>query len=319
MADVMIVILDGFTTNPGDCSWDAVASQGKLAVFDRTDPAEVVARAAGAAIVLTNKTPLTAETLAALPDVRLISVLATGVNVVDLDAARARGITVCNVPCYSTPHVAQTVFALLLELTNRPAEHAAAVRAGDWSACPDFCFWRGELVELAGRTLGLVGYGAIAQAVAGIGRAFGMRVLASRRSAATAEEGVTFTDIDTLFRESDVLSLHCPLTPETAGLVNAARLATMKPTAYVINTARGGVIVEQDLAAALNEGRIAGAGLDVLSVEPPPADNPLLTAKNCLITPHIAWASRASRERLIAATAENIRSFLAGTPQNVVG
>ncbi len=319
MADVMIVILDGFTTNPGDCSWDAVASQGKLAVFDRTDPAEVVARAAGAAIVLTNKTPLTAETLAALPDVRLISVLATGVNVVDLDAARARGITVCNVPCYSTPHVAQTVFALLLELTNRPAEHAAAVRAGDWSACPDFCFWRGELVELAGRTLGLVGYGAIAQAVAGIGRAFGMRVLASRRSAATAEEGVTFTDIDTLFRESDVLSLHCPLTPETAGLVNAARLATMKPTAYVINTARGGVIVEQDLAAALNEGRIAGAGLDVLSVEPPPADNPLLTAKNCLITPHIAWASRASRERLIAATAENIRGFLAGTPQNVVG
>ena len=315
----MIVILDGFTTNPGDCSWDAVASQGKLAVFDRTDPAEVVARAAGAAIVLTNKTPLTAETLAGLPDVGLISVLATGVNVVDLDAARARGITVCNVPGYSTPHVAQTVFALLLELTNRPAEHAAAVRAGDWSACPDFCFWRGELVELAGRTLGLVGYGAIAQAVTAIGRAFGMRVLASRRSAATAEAGVTFTDIDTLFRESDVLSLHCPLTPETAGLVNAARLATMKPTAYVINTARGGVIVEQDLAAALNEGRIAGAGLDVLSVEPPPADNPLLTAKNCLITPHIAWASRASRERLIVATAENIRGFLAGTPQNVVG
>lgn len=319
MADATIVILDGFTTNPGDCSWDAVASQGKVAVFDRTDPAEVVARAEDAAIVLTNKTPLTAETLAALPDVRLISVLATGVNVVDLDAARARDITVCNVPGYSTPHVAQTVFALLLELTNRPAEHAAAVRAGAWTACPDFCFWRGELVELAGRTLGLVGYGAIAQAVAAIGRAFGMRVLATRRSAATAEEGVTFTDIDTLFRESDVLSLHCPLTPETDGLVNAARLATMKPTAYLINTARGGVIVEQDLAAALNEGRIAGAGLDVLSAEPPSADNPLLTAKNCLITPHIAWASRASRERLIAATAENIRSFLAGTPQNVVG
>ncbi len=319
MADVTIVILDGFTTNPGDCSWDAVASQGRLAVFDRTDPAEVVARAAGATIVLTNKTPLSAETLEALPDVRLISVLATGVNVVDLDAARARGITVCNVPGYSTPHVAQTVFALLLELTNRPAEHAAAVRAGAWTACPDFCFWRGELVELAGRTLGLVGYGAIAQAVAAIGRAFGMRVLATRRSTATAEAGVTFTDIDTLFRESDVLSLHCPLTPETDGLVNAVRLATMKPTAYVINTARGGVIVEQDLAAALNEGRIAGAGLDVLSAEPPPANNPLLTAKNCLITPHIAWASRASRERLIAATAENIRNFLAGTLQNVVG
>lgn len=314
-----IVILDGFTTNPGDCSWEAVAGQGALAVFDRTDPDEVVGRAANAEILLTNKTLLPSETLAALPKARLISVLATGVNVVDLNAAKAEGITVCNVPGYSTPHVAQTVFALLLELTNRPAEHAAAVRAGAWTACPDFCFWRGELVELAGRTLGLVGYGAIAQAVAAIGRAFGMRVLASRRSAGGAEVGVTFTDIDTLFRESDVLSLHCPLTPETAGLVNAGRLATMKPTAYLINTARGGVIVEQDLAAALNEGRIAGAGLDVLSNEPPAADNPLLNADNCLITPHLAWASRASRERLIAATAANIRCFLTGNPQNVVG
>ena len=314
-----IVILDGLTTNPGDCSWEALAAHGDLTVFDRTLSTEILARVDGAEILLTNKTPLAAETLAELPALRLISVLATGVNVIDLEAATAGGITVCNVPGYSTSHVAQSVFALLLELTNRTAIHAAAVQAGDWTACPDFCFWRGELVELAGRTLGLVGYGAIGRAVATIGRAFGMRVLASRRSAATSEEGVIFTDVDTVFRESDVVSLHCPQTQETTGLVDARRLATMKPTAYLINTARGGVIVEQDLAVALNEGRIAGAGLDVLSVEPPPADNPLLTAKNCLITPHIAWASRASRERLIAATAENVRCFLAGTPQNVVG
>ncbi|NBS32328.1 MAG: D-2-hydroxyacid dehydrogenase [Planctomycetia bacterium] len=314
-----IVILDALTTNPGDCSWESVAAQGNLTVFDRTSSAEILARADEAEIVLTNKTPLTAETLAELPAVRLISVLATGVNVIDLEAAKAGGITVCNVPGYSTPNVAQAVFALLLELTNRTADHAAAVRAGDWTACPDFCFWRGELVELAGRTLGVVGYGAIGRAVAAIGRAFGMRVLASRRSAATPEEGVVFTDIDSVFRESDVISLHCPQTPETTGLVNAQRLATMKPTAYLINTARGGLVVEQDLAIALNEGRIAGAGLDVLSTEPPSANNPLLEAKNCLITPHIAWATRAARERLIAATAENIRSFLAGTPQNVVG
>jgi len=313
------VILDGLTTNPGDCSWEPVGAHGDLAVYDRTPAAEIPLRAEPAEIVLTNKTPLAAETLLELPNLRLISVLATGVNVVDLEAAQAGGITVCNVPGYSTPNVAQAVFALLLELTNRTAEHAAAVRAGDWTRCPDFCFWRGDLVELAGRTLGIVGYGAIGRAVATIGRAFGMQVLANRRSAAAAEEGVTFTDIDTIFHASDVISLHCPQTPETTGLVNAKRLATMKPTAYLINTARGGLIVEQDLAAALNSGNLAGAGLDVLSTEPPSGDNPLLTAKNCLITPHIAWATRAARERLIAATAENIRSFLAGTPQNVVG
>ena len=314
-----IVVLDGHTTNPGDCSWRPVAVHGDLSVYDRTAADEIVPRAADAGIVLTNKTPLVAETLLELPNLRLISVLATGVNVVDLEAAQAGGITVCNVPGYSTPNVAQAVFALLLELTNRTAEHAAAVRAGDWTSCPDFCFWRGNLVELAGRTLGIVGYGAIGRAVAVIGRAFGMQVLANRRLAAAAEEGVTFTDLDTIFRMSDVISLHCPQTPETAGLVNAKRLATMKPTAYLINTARGGVIVEQDLAVALNSGQIAGAGLDVLSTEPPSANNPLLEAKNCLITPHIAWATQAARERLIAATAENVASFIAGTPQNVVG
>ena len=312
------VVLDGYTTNPGDCSWDSIGKHGSLQVFDRTATDEIQQRAAGAEVVLTNKTQLTAEILAGLPDLKLISVLATGVNVVDLDAARAQGITVCNVPGYSTPNVAQAVFALLLELTNQTALHAAEVRAGHWSSCPDFCFWRGELVELDGRTLGLIGYGAIGQAVAAVGRALGMNVLAVRRRKGLDHGDTTFTDISTIFRESDVISLHCPLTPETEKLVDASRLAVMKPTAYLINTARGGVVHEHDLAEALNSEQIAGAGLDVLSVEPPPVTNPLLTAKNCLITPHIAWASRAARQRLIEATSENIQSFLNEIPQNVV-
>ena len=312
------VVLDGYTTNPGDCSWESIAKHGDLQVFDRTATDKIQQRAEGAEVVLTNKTQLTAETIAALPDLKLISVLATGVNVVDLDAARAQGITVCNVPGYSTPNVAQAVFALLLELTNQTALHAAEVRAGHWSSCLDFCFWRGELVELDGRTLGLIGYGAIGQAVAAVGRALGMNVLAVRRREGLSHGDTTFTDIPTIFRESDVISLHCPLTPETEKLVDASRLAVMKPTAYLINTARGGVVHENDLADALNSEQIAGAGLDVLSVEPPPETNPLLTAKNCLITPHIAWASWAARQRLIEATSENIQSFLNKTPQNVV-
>ena len=312
------VVLDGYTTNPGDCSWDSIAKHGSLQVFDRTATDEIQQRAAGAEVVLTNKTQLTAEIIAGLPDLKLISVLATGVNVVDLDAARGQGITVCNVPGYSTPNVAQAVFALLLELTNQTALHAAEVRAGHWSSCPDFCFWRGELVELDGRTIGLIGYGAIGRAVAAVGRALGMNVLAVRRRKGLDHGDTTFTDISTIFRESDVISLHCPLTPETEKLVDASRLAVMKPTAYLINTARGGVVHEHDLAEALNSEQIAGAGLDVLSVEPPPVTNPLLTAKNCLITPHIAWASRAARQRLIEATSENIQSFLNETPQNVV-
>ena len=313
-----IVILDGYTTNPGDCSWDSVAEFGSLEIFERTAIQEIQWRAGNAEVVLTNKTPLSAEILADLPHLKLISVLATGVNVVDLEAAGARGITVCNVPGYSTPNVAQAVFALLLELTNQTALHAAEVRDGSWSSCPDFCFWRGELVELDGRTLGLVGYGAIGQAVAAVGRALGMNVLAARRKSSVSADGVTYTDVNTIFRESDVVSLHCPLTSETKELVNATRLSVMKPTAYLINTSRGGVIHEQDLADALNEERIAGAGLDVLSVEPPPVSNPLLAAKNCLITPHIAWASRAARQRLIEATSENVRGFVDGLPQNVV-
>ncbi len=313
-----IVILDGFTTNPGDVSWKPLEALGSLTIYDRTPPAEIVRRAAAATVIVTNKTVLAAETISALPDLGCICVLATGVNVVDVAAARVRGIPVCNVPGYSTPNVAQAVFALLLELTNSTAAHAAAVRAGEWAACPDFCFWKGDLVELAGRTLGIVGYGAIGRAVAAIGRAFGMNVIASRRSVAEAEPGVRIVDLESVFHDSDVVSLHCPLSPETAGLVNAGRLAMMKPTAFLINTARGGLVVESDLAAALAAGQIAGAGLDVLSVEPPPADNPLFRAPRCIITPHIAWATRAARERLIAATAENVRGFLAGKPCNVV-
>ena len=317
-ATMNVVILDGYTTNPGDCSWDSIAKFGSLDVYERSVVSEIQQRAVNADVVLTNKTPLSAEIIANLPKLKLICVLATGVNVVDLEAAQARGITVCNVPGYSTPNVAQAVFALLLELTNQTAVHAAEVRSGAWSSCPDFCFWRGELVELDGRTLGLIGYGAIGQAVAAVGRAFGMTVMAARRKKSSDSDGVTYVDTDTIFRESDVVSLHCPLTPETQELVNARRLEAMKSTAYLINTSRGGVIHEQDLADALNEGRIAGAGLDVLSAEPPPVSNPLLTAKNCLITPHIAWASRAARQRLIEATSENIQGFIDGSPRNVV-
>ena len=316
-ATMNVVILDGYTTNPGDCSWDSIAKFGSLDVYERSVVSEIQQRAVNADVVLTNKTPLSAEIIANLPKLKLICVLATGVNVVDLEAAQARGITVCNVPGYSTPNVAQAVFALLLELTNQTAVHAARFDPVP-GLCPDFCFWRGELVELDGRTLGLIGYGAIGQAVAAVGRAFGMTVMAARRKKSSDSDGVTYVDTDTIFRESDVVSLHCPLTPETQELVNARRLEAMKSTAYLINTSRGGVIHEQDLADALNEGRIAGAGLDVLSAEPPPVSNPLLTAKNCLITPHIAWASRAARQRLIAATSENIGGFLDGSPQNVV-
>ncbi len=312
-----LVVLDGFTANPGDLDWSAFSGFGALTVHDRTPAGEIVARARDAEIVLTNKAPLDAATLAALPALRYIGVLATGYNVVDVAAARARGIPVCNVPEYSTPNVAQAVFALLLELTNRTGHHAETVRAGRWAASLDWCYWDFPLIELAGRTLGIVGYGRIGATVARIARAFGMNVLAHRRTPVT-DEGVIPADLDTLFRESDVLTLHCPLTPETRHLVNAGRLAQMKPSALLINTARGPLIDEPALAAALAAGRIAGAALDVLSTEPPKPDNPLLRARNCLITPHIAWATREARARLLAEAAENLRAWLRGAPRNVV-
>ena len=310
-----VVILDAYTANPGDLSWGPVEAVGPCTIHDRTAAGELLARAAGAEALVTNKTLLDRDTIAALPALRVISVLATGYNVVDVAAARDRGIAVCNVPEYATPNTAQATWALILELTNRVGELSASVHAGRWSKSPDFCYWDGELVELAGRTLGIVGYGRIGRTVAAIGRAFGMRILAHRRTPGPDAECV---DLETLLRESDVVSLHCPLTPETQGLIDARRLALMKPTALLVNAARGPLVVEADLAAALDAGRIAGAALDVLSIEPPPASNPLLAAKNCIITPHVAWATRDARRRLIEATAENLRAFAAGRPRNVV-
>ncbi len=312
-----ITVLDGYTLNPGDLDWISLAALGTLTVHDRTPPELVVERARGAEILLTNKAPLPRGVIESLPDLKYIGVLATGYNVVDTAAARERGIPVCNVPGYGTAAVAQHVFALLLELTSHTGLHSDSVRAGDWARSPDWCYWRAPLTELCGLTMGIVGWGAIGQAVAGIARAFGMNVLAATRTPRTAE-GVEFTGTDELFRRADVVSLHCPLTPETQGMVNAARLAGMKPSAFLINTARGPLIVEADLAGALRDGRLAGAALDVLSTEPPAPDNPLLTAPRCLITPHLAWAARASRQRLMDAVVENVRAFLAGTPVNAV-
>ncbi len=314
-----IVVLDGYTLNPGDLSWSALETLGACRVFDRAPPGETLARAADAEIALTNKTVLNADAIARLPKLRYIGVLATGYNVVDLAAARARGIVVTNVPGYSTASVVQLTFALLLELTHHVGAHADGVRAGRWSRSADFCYWDSPLVELAGLTLGLVGFGNVGRGVARAAAAFGMRVLVHTRTVPrTGLEGVDFADLETAFRQSDVVSLHCPLTEATRHLVNRERLAWMKPTAFLINTGRGPLVDEAALADALNNGRLAGAGLDVLSTEPPPADNPLLTAKNCVITPHIGWATRAARERLMQTAVENVRAFQAGQPRNVV-
>lgn len=314
-----IVVLDGYTLNPGDLSWEQFKTLGDFQTHDRTSPELTVERARGAEVVITNKTVLDRAVIAALPRLRYIGVLATGYNVVDIETAHERHIPVCNVPEYSTANVAQAAFALLLELANRTGHHAQTVREGRWAKAIDFCYWDFPLVELNGLTLGIVGYGRIGRAVARVGRAFGMKVLASARTTTQADEdGTRFVDLDTLFRDSDVVTLHCPLTPETKELINAARLAQMKPTAFLINTARGALVNEADLADALNHGRLAGAGLDVLSVEPPPASNPLLQAKNCIVTPHIAWATRNARARLMAVAAENVRTWLRGQPQNVV-
>ncbi|MCE5258350.1 MAG: D-2-hydroxyacid dehydrogenase [Chloroflexi bacterium] len=314
-----IVVLDGYTLNPGDLSWDGLRALGELTLYERTPVAETVARTQDADIILLNKAPLTAEMLGQLPKLKLVSVLATGYNIVDTKAARAHGVTVCNVPTYGTRSVAQMTFAHLLNLTQHVAEHSQAVRAGRWTNSADFCFWDFPLVEIADKTMGIIGFGRIGQSTALVAKAFGMHVLAyDVMLKASPDPEVPLVDLDTLFAQSDVISLHCPLTPETTGIVNAARLAQMKPTAYLINTSRGPLVVAQDLADALNRGQIAGAGVDVLPVEPPPATNPLLTAKNCYITPHISWATSAARERLMDMTIANIKAFLAGTPQNVV-
>ncbi len=315
-----IVVLDGHPLNPGDNPWDAVAALGELTVYERT-PAELIPeRARDAEIILTNKTPLTKETIAALPQLKCIAVLATGYNVVEIAAARKRGIPVVNVPEYGTDSVAQHVFALLLSLTNQADRHATAVRNGAWSAAPDFSFWLAPLTELAGKTMGIVGLGRIGSRVAQIARAFGMEVAAVPTRSRHTPEGVpvTWRELPELFAAADVVSLHCPLTATNEGFVNGDVLRTMKPSAILLNTARGQLVNEPDLAAALNEGTIAGAGLDVVAAEPIAPDNPLLGAKNCIITPHIAWASLDARRRLMEETARNVAAFLAGSPINVV-
>jgi glycerate dehydrogenase len=317
--DMKIVLLDAHTANPGDVSWAPLQAIAPCDIHPRTPLAETVARCADADVIITNKAVLNREVIAALPKLKYIGVTATGYNVVDVAAAKERGIVVTNVPGYSSPAVAQLVFALLLELTNHVGHHAQTVRDGRWVACPDFCYWDHPIIELSGRTLGIIGYGDIGSAVARIAVAFGMKVLASKREWKTPPpEGVTPASIDEVFAHSDAISLHCPLTDATKHLVGERTLGLMKPTAFLINTGRGPLVDEAALAQALNEGRIAGAGLDVLSVEPPKAENPLLTAKNCLITPHIGWASHEARLRLIDLTASNLRAFLDGTPVNVV-
>lgn len=316
-----IVVLDGYAANPGDISWEPWKALGELTVYDRTAPEEVVARAAGAEMVLTNKVVLSAEVMKQLPDLRYVGVLATGYNVVDLVAARAQGVVVTNIPAYSTASVAQMVFAHLLNITHHVADHAASVTAGDWQRSADFCYWLSPLEELQGLTFGIVGLGNTGKATARIAQAFGMEVLAysSKSAEALAALGIRkAASYEELFATADVLSLHCPLTPDTKHLVNAAHLALMKPTAIVINTGRGPLVDEQALAEALNAGRIAAAGVDVLTQEAPREGSPLIGARNCYITPHIAWATGAARKRLMQVALENVMAYLGGKAQNVV-
>lgn len=314
---MQIVILDARTANPGDLSFADLEALGEVVVYPYSDPESVALRAQTADVVITNKAILDRQLLARLPKLRLISVSATGTNVVDLQAAREHGVVVCNVPGYSTASVAQHTLALLLELTQAVGRHSLGAKAGRWSASQDFSYWEQELVELDGRTFGIVGFGAIGQRVAAIAQALGMRVLVYTRTPHPAPD-IEFTDLDALFARADVVSLHCPLSEQTRHLVNAARLARMKPGAYLINTSRGPLVDEAALALALERQLIRGAAVDVLSREPPEPENPLLGAPRCLVTPHIAWATRASRKRLLDVTIENVQAFLQGTPINVV-
>ena len=316
-----IVILDGHTENPGDLSWAAFEALGNLTVYDRTpkEPEEIIRRIGQAEIVYTNKTPLTAETFDRCPSIRFVGVLATGYNVVDVAAARRHGIPVSNIPAYGTEAVAQAAMALLLEICNQVGRHSRAVHEGRWNACPDFCFWETPLMELAGKTLGIVGFGRIGQAMGRLGRAFGMEVLATGSRPTEAGRALArYVTLDELLAKSDVISLHCPLFPETERMINRASLAKMKDGVILLNTGRGQLICEKALAEALRSGKVRAAGLDVLSQEPPAADNPLLTAPNCFITPHIAWAPKETRQRLMDIAAGNLRAFLAGSPIHVV-
>ncbi len=312
-----IVVLDGYTLNPGDNPWDELASLGDLTVYDRTPPGQVLERASSAEVVLTNKTRLDDATLTALTALRFVAVLATGYDVVDVAAAAKLGISVSNVPEYGTDSVAQHVFALLLELCHAVGDHDRSVKRGDWQRSPDFSFWHAPPVELAGKTMGIVGYGRIGRRVAEIATAFGMSVAVNSRTRRAVDE-VRWVDRNTVFAESDVVSLHCPLNADTRGLVNAAMLARMRPSAFLINTARGPLIDENALSKALGANAIAGAALDVVSIEPILEDNPLVHATRCVITPHLAWASLAARRRLMRMSVANVNAYLAGSPINVI-
>ena len=308
-----IVILDGFASNPGDLSWEEIAAQGELTVYERSTAQEAAERIGDAEIVFLNKTPISAETLEKCPNVKMIGILATGYNIVDTAACKARGIPVCNVPGYSTMAVAQMTFALLLEMCQQVGQHSRAVFAGQWQNNADFCFWNTPLTELAGKTFGIVGYGAIGKAVGEIAKAFGMELLVTARR---EKEG--HVSLEELLRRSDIISLHCPQTADNLQMINAETLAMMKPGAILLNTARGGLIDEMAVAEALKCGHLAWYGADVASREPITADNPLLSAPNCFLSPHIAWAPTQTRQRLHQIAAENLRAFLAGKPQNVV-
>lgn len=314
-----IVVLDGYTENPGDLSWDKLGELGELTVYEHTETEKIAQRMQGAQIILTNKTPIDRDTLELCPEVRYIGVLATGYNVIDIDAAKEKGVVVCNIPTYGTDAVAQHVFALLLELCQRTGHHAAAVKEGRWARCRDFCFWDYPLVELSGKTMGFIGFGRIGQRTAQIAKAFGMDVLAyDMFPNETGKELGRYVDLDELLACSDVVSLHCPLFPETKEIISHKTISKMKHGALLINTSRGPLINETDLAKALHDGSLAGAGLDVLSQEPPQADHPLLSAPNCIVTPHIAWATKESRQRLMDIAVENVKNYLAGQPSNCV-
>ncbi len=313
-----IVILDAYAANPGDLSWDEFAALGDLTVYDRTAQEDAAARIGDAEVVFINKVRLTDEIFAACPNLKLVSILATGYNIVDLAAAKRRGITVCNVPGYFTRAVVQMTFALLLEICQQVGLHSGAVHTGRWQTCPDFCFWDRPLIELDGKTMGIVGYGAIGSAVGTVAQALGMKLLVTARHEKPVPEGARFVSLPELLAQSDVVSLHCPQTAENARMIDAGALAQMKDGAILLNTARGGLLDEQAVADALRSGKLLAAGMDVVSAEPIRADNPLLTAPNCFLTPHIAWAPLETRRRLQAISAENLRAFLAGKPQNVV-
>ncbi|HXW61975.1 MAG TPA: D-2-hydroxyacid dehydrogenase [Candidatus Acidoferrales bacterium] len=315
-----IVILDGHAINPGDLSWDALRSLGSLQVFDRTPETAIVTRALEAEALLTTRAPLSAHTLMQLGHLRYVGAMFTGYDEIDLKAARERNILVTNVPTYGTASVAQLVFALLLELCHHVALHNAATHAGEWSRSPDFSFWKAPLIELQGTTMGIVGFGRIGRRVAEIAVAMGMCVIAADAGRTDTPQwpGFRWCEVDELMTTADVVSLHCPLLPQTRGMINATSLSKMKPGSFLINTSRGPLVVEQDLADALNQGRLAGAAVDVLSGEPPSLDNPLLSARNCIVTPHIAWATKEARTRLIEAVVANLRAFVEGRPVNVV-